>query len=277
MHIKTIVDVKQRKTWDVALWELHKKIFKNPKLTKKIFIQTVVDPDQNTRSTKIDLFFKNENLLNQETLVGYCAYHIHNKEYKQRPIAILKAEAGLLKEYRGQSSTFSNVLKEAIVFKMKHPNEEFYLFEMLINPSSFHLLSKYVKTIYPKPNQETPPELENLMKELVRLSGMPTVGEEDLRVDFGLYTIESAEDKTKWEEKKLECPDVNLFLEKNPTYSEGHGLATLVPITCENLAAATWNYTSYKRTSFFNEIKRIQEDVNHSPADDILYNQLLTP
>jgi hypothetical protein len=111
----------------------------------------------------------------------------------------------------------------------------FYL-GSLVHPSSYSLFAKYFGEVWPRAEQETPPELLSFMDELATEFGLERVHPDNPLVrDVGWRTRESEMEREYW----LHCdkPSARYFVEANPGYSEGHGLVTVVPLTVGNMTS----------------------------------------
>ncbi len=173
--------------------------------------------------------------------VGYCGIHLMDIPETENDYSVIRAETGILREYRGSGETLRFCLSEAFKLKLRHPSQPLFLFCTLVHPSSFHLLQRHFFRIFPRPDQETPPQTATMMQWLADYFDEKRIeGASPMVRDTGWITRDSEEEQAFW----ADCtqPDVRFFLEQNPAYGKGRGLVTLVPLTLPNLLVAAVIY-----------------------------------
>lgn len=210
------------------LYEVHRRIFSGVSARK--FHDHVIEPPADT--TRIRLF-----LAADDAIIGYCAIHRYWRWVQRRRVIVLRAEAGLMPEYRGRGATYTFGIIRAVREKLTHPATPVYYLGTLVHPSSYHLFCKYFPRVYPHPGIETPPKLMDIARELIDSFPDPAVAASDPFVrDVGWTTIETPQETTL--NRRRDRPDVAFFRGRNPGYTQGHGLVVIVPITIGNVAAA---------------------------------------
>ena len=215
----------ERATLSQELFRLNQRIFAGVEL--KEFERLVINPS--ARWTRIHIMRNGDG-----EAVGYCAVHLFDIVLSDRAYAVFRAQAGILRPYRGEGSTFAFGFREAIRYKLLHPLERVYFFSTPIHPSSFHLLSRHFREIYPTYRTQTPPAIQALMGQLAAAFGeRPVKATAPEILQVGWITHDSAEETAFWQTQSN--PDIQFFLNVNPGYRQGHGLRTLVPLTLGNL------------------------------------------
>ncbi len=216
----------QRDAFLRDLYRVHDKIFSGVSMEQ--FTYYIVRPA--AARTRIQIY-RNET----SEIVGYCAMHIFERRSKWRCRAILRAEAGLLPDYRGSASTLWFAAKEAFRYKLVHPLRSIVFFAMPVHPSSFHLLSRFFWRCYPFPQRQIPKRWQGLLLALAETSGVEAVDESDPLIRrVGWITRDRQTDIENWRKSPFE--DVRYYLSRNPLYSEGNGLAMIAPLSAGNLA-----------------------------------------
>jgi hypothetical protein len=187
--------------------------------------------------TRIQLY-RNE----RGSLVGYCAIHLfEHSGPRRKKMVVLRAEAGLLPAYRGSASTLWFGAKEAFRYKLRHPWRPVVFFAMPVHPSSFHLISRYFWRCYPFPGRNIPKRWNGLLDDLARTSGVDAVDENDILIrHVGWITRDSETDMQNWRNSSFE--DVIYYLNRNPGYSKGNGLAVIAPLSASNLLVSVLLY-----------------------------------
>lgn len=210
------------------LYSVHQKIFAG--VSAKEFHRHVIEPP--SEATSIQLYCAAD-----QSVIGYCAVHRYRRQIHGRHAIVIRAEAGLLPEYRGRGATYGFGIVRALIEKLSQPFTRVYYLGTLVHPSSYHLFCKYFRRVYPHPDIETPADIQEIARQLIESFPDPAVLPEDPFVrDVGWVTIESPQEKHLNE--RLDPPDVQFFKSRNPGFSQGHGLVVLIPITFLNLKGA---------------------------------------
>ena len=218
----------ERHTLSQRLYSVHQKIFAG--VSAEEFHRHVIEPP--AEATSIQLYCAAD-----QSVIGYCAVHRYRREIHGRNAIVIRAEAGLLPEYRGRGATYGFGILRTMIEKLSHPFARVYYLGTLVHPSSYHLFCKYFRRVYPHPDIETPADIREIARRLIESFPDPAVRPEDPFVrDVGWVTIESPQEKhlNEW----LDPPDVQFFKSCNPGFSQGHGLVVLIPITLLNLTGA---------------------------------------
>ena len=210
------------------LYAVHCRIFSG--VTYDQFVSHVIEPPAET--TVIQLFVSAG-----EDIIGYCAVHRYRRTVAGREALVLRAEAGLLPDYRGRGATYGFGIQRAIAEKLRHPTTPIYYLGTLVHASSYHLFCKYFPVLFPSPSQDHTAQDEAIAIELAESFADPAVTPDDPLVrEVGWITIETQG------ERKLNTrddrPDVVFFKARNPGYIKGHGLVVVVPITFGNVLVA---------------------------------------
>jgi hypothetical protein len=217
------------------LYRVHQQIFDG--VSTESFVSYLARSD--ALRTRIQVY-RNE----MGEIVGYCAVHLFEREIDARTVGVIRAEAGLLPGYRGTSATLWFGGREALRYKALHPLRMTVLFATPVHPSSYHLLSRYLWRSYPYPGRDTPPWVQRLLEVLADTSGSDSADSEDpLLRDVGWITRESAEDRENW--RASPELDIQYYLQRNPNYDRGVGLAMIAPLFVGNLIMSAGQYLSH--------------------------------
>ncbi|WP_223427454.1 hypothetical protein [Tateyamaria pelophila] len=230
---RCVVDPAQLSELDRAelsrqLYAVNQRIFAG--VSAKEFHRHVVDASAD--STLIQLYFAADGQIK-----GYCAAHRFRRQVLGRNVIVLRAEAGLLPEYRGHSATYRFRMIRAVAEKLRHPFTSIYYVGTLVHTSSYAMACKNFSRVYPHPDHETPTVIQEVARELINSFSAPPVTETDPFVrNVGWVTIEAPHEKapSRLDDQRF----VQFFKERNPDYAKGHGLVVVVPITVGNIAVA---------------------------------------
>ncbi|MFC6639301.1 hypothetical protein [Sulfitobacter sediminilitoris] len=164
------------------LYALNQKIFAG--VSPQDFENHVLDASAD--STLIQLFFAADG-----QFVGYCAAHRFWRQVLGRHVIVLRAEAGLLSEYRGHGATYRFRMIRSVAEKLRHPFTPIYYVGTLVHASSYDLACQNFPQVYPHPDRETPEVIQEVAREVINSFPAPPVSEADPFVrDVGWTTIE---------------------------------------------------------------------------------------
>lgn len=208
-----------------SLYLLHSRIFDG--VERKSFVSYVVDSPADW--TRIRVY---KNRMNE--WVGYCAVHRFDARVFDRSCVIFRAEAGILREYRGRSQTLWFGFSEAIKYRIRHPFCALYYLGSFVHPSVLYMFSRYFGEYYPRADTPIPARIKDFMLELANIFHIEAVEGQDVLVrQVGWITRESTEDRRFWQNHTH--PMVKFYIKTNPEYTSGNGLLTLVPLTSRNI------------------------------------------
>ncbi|ATB37411.1 hypothetical protein CYFUS_002833 [Cystobacter fuscus] len=207
------------------LYAVHQQIFDG--VDREAFAHYVVE--SKAEHTWI-LVHKNE----EGALVGYFAMHLFEKQLGGEPLAVFRAEAGSLRAYRGGNVNARFFVTRVARYVLRHPGRRVLYLGSLVHPSSYSLFASHCAEVWPRREQETPPELLSFMSALASEFGQEMVDPaRPLIRRVGWRTRESEMESEYW--KHCDKPGARYFIEANPGYGQGHGLVTVMPITPSNL------------------------------------------
>ena len=181
------------------------------------------------QATWIDVFRDDD-----DRAVGYLALHRFDLTHEGRSLAVFRAEAGMLRAYRGKTSIGSLLVTKILAYRLRYPTRAIFYFGSLVHPSSYHGIARFGVRMWPHPERRVPPAVESLMTRLGERFGLDAVDPaRPLVRDVGWITRDTDQERAYWE--RCSKPTARFFVEANPGYGLGHGLLTLVPLTLSNL------------------------------------------
>jgi hypothetical protein len=228
-----------------ALYAIHQQIFDG--VERELFVSSVIEPK--AEHTWIQVH-RNEG----GDIVGYFALHIHERRLNGVLTAVFRAQAGSLRAYRGGNITMRFGLALLLRYMLRHPGRRAYFLAQLVHPSSYALIAKYFGELWPRREVETPPELLAFMKELAHSFGMKQLDPaRPLVRNTGWRTHQTEVEREYWQH--CDKPAARFFLEANPTYGEGHGLVTMVPLSLSNVLHLSRTVGGHKLRQLINALK----------------------
>ncbi len=210
----------ERERFTDALYEAHERIFAG--VDRASFAAYVVDSP--AARTRIQVFRSGEQI------VGYAAFHAFESTVGGRPALVLRAEVGLLPEYRRGSRMGWFLARECIRSIMHNPGRTVWGLSCATNPATYRTLAKHTDQVWPHWEQPTPDHIQQLMTELAEQFQLRSVDEDRPGVyHVGWQTRQSEQEALGWE--KCQHPASKLYIDRNPDYADGQGLLLLVPLT----------------------------------------------
>ncbi|HEX8699868.1 MAG TPA: cyclic nucleotide-binding domain-containing protein [Myxococcaceae bacterium] len=226
----------QREQLTDALYAVHQHIFAG--VERPLFVRFVME--SKAEHTWIQVH-RNE----EGAIVGYFALHIFERMLGGKLTAVFRAQAGSLRAYRGGNITMRCALGLALRYLLRHPGRPAFYWGPVIHPSSYALFAKYFGEVWPRRGAEIPPELLAFMGELAGEFRMAQVDPaRPLVRQTGWRTYDTEAEREYW--RQCEKPEARYFLEVNPTYTEGHGLVMMVPLTASNVAHVIRTVVAHK-------------------------------
>lgn len=181
-------------------------------------------------------------------IAGYIAAHAFRRKLGDELVTINRAEAGLRRPYRGNGSPASFLFSWLLKKRWEFPGAQYYL-GCLVHPSSYAGFARAAATLWPAPGVDLPDDLRALMLDLAEEFHLPAVDpQRPLVRQVGWITRDTEVERHYWQSCDLPAP--RFYVEQNPTYGQGHGLLTLVPLDAASLTRATvnWGATRLKKT-----------------------------
>ncbi|WP_316653043.1 hypothetical protein [Ovoidimarina sediminis] len=176
-------------------------------------------------------------------LIGYCAFHRFVRDLDGDRVIVLRAEAGLLPQYRGKAIAHWFGMLGALREKLRHPFTRVIYLCTLVHPSSYRFFCKYFPTVFPRRGKEMSPEANEIAVALAESFEDPAVDpSKPLVRDVGWVTKKTLEHPAFLSDEGIN--DVHYFELLNPDYRRGHGLVVLVPVTIGNVGQAILKRTS---------------------------------
>ena len=165
----------------------------------------------------------------ERRIVGYSAIHVFEKQLRGRTAAVFRAEAGSLREYRGNSANIRIAISQLLRYRLAHPTRPIFYLGTLVHPSSYMFMAKYANVVWPNREQQLPLEIATFMADLAVAFGLEAVEPHNpLVVQVGWRTRDTEVERNYW--RSCNKPAARFFVYENPNYTEGQGLMTLVPL-----------------------------------------------
>ena len=177
----------ERKSLGQRLYAVHALVFSGS--SEQDFYKHVIDPPASR--TAVQIYRGKEG-----DLAGYCAIHSFERRLRGRHAVVLRAEAGLRRDYRGRGATHWFGMSQTFLEKLRHPFTPVYYFGTLVHPSSYRFFCKYFPRVYPHPRHGMPKAMKAIALELADSFQDPAVDPKDPLIrDVGWITIEASDER----------------------------------------------------------------------------------
>lgn len=170
-------------------------------------------------------------------IVGYVATHVFLVDAGGEAVAVLRSEAGLLREARGQTVAGRLLLTEALGMRLRHPRRRCCFLACPIHPASYFVLARTSPAVWPRPGVPTPSHVQSLMDGLdgALCLEAPTGSVGEVR-KVGWVTRQTPAEAASWAAHG--SPLVRYYHDQNPGYTDGAGLRVVAPIGLATVATA---------------------------------------
>lgn len=126
--------------------------------------------------TAIQLYFNA-----RQECVGYAALLGDEFEHEGKPWTVFRAITALLPEYRGRQSVMGFYLSEITRYALRNPRRRVFFFTPVVHISSYRVLARHAREMYPLPGRPVPADVMELMQRLgARYNLAPIEGEHPL-------------------------------------------------------------------------------------------------
>jgi hypothetical protein len=99
-------------------------------------------------------------------IVGYFAVHVFEKTLRGAPTAVFRMEAGMLREYRGNSANARFGIAQLLRCWLAHPRRPIYYLGTLVHPSSYLGWVKHAGQVWPSHTAPLPADIAAFLAEL---------------------------------------------------------------------------------------------------------------
>jgi hypothetical protein len=199
-------------------------------VSRDSFQKYVITPD--TAKTKIFLLHSAAG-----EIAGYFTFQVYrvpvSRKSRKHKVYVFRGETGILKQFRGKVRYIRPLMREIFRFLLTHGWPEAYLVAAPIHPTPYCILQRSIHELYPRPAQETPEPIGQLMAQLSDTLRMQRPEGATHHVKDVGWIVKDCERKHRIM-LRSKAADVQFFLEQNPGYREGHGLMILAPATLRN-------------------------------------------
>lgn len=208
-----------REAFTAELFAAHCRIFAG--VDRATFAAYVVDSP--AERTRIQVF------RDEGEIVGYAAFHAFEREHEGRPCLVLRTEVGLLPAYRRGTRMGGFLVREVMGVLLRNPGRAVYGLSCATNPASYRALTRDCDRVWPHWERPTPPATAALMTSLAERFGLePVEGACPGVYHVGWKTLQDEHERRQW--RACSHPASQLYVQRNPGYSEGHGMLILIEL-----------------------------------------------
>lgn len=223
------LDVTDRDAFADELYDVHCRIFDG--VGRDAFMRYVIDSP--ARRTRLKVL-REQGESGPGRIVGYAAFHMFECTVPRRRCFVIRGEVGMLPEYRRGSLMGSFMLRETIAARLRHPTAPMYSLICSTNPASYRTVTRYSDRVWPHWERPTPPSIASLMRTLAKYFHLePVAGATEGVYDVGWRPRHDAREDHGL--RNSDHPSMRFYVERNPGFSEGHGMLSLVSLDLRSL------------------------------------------
>jgi hypothetical protein len=186
--------------------------------------------------TTIQLYFDEA-----DRCVGYACLLCDELDHEGEPWTVFRAMTGLLPAYRKRQSVLGFYIATITAYLLRNPRRRTFFFTPIVHISSYRLVARHAREMYPHPEQPVPPSIAEIMQWLgARYACTPVEGEHPLVCRRSVWVRGTQGAKAS----RLEQGDAfdRFFHQLNPRFSEGLCVMTLAPVTLRQVLTAALRY-----------------------------------
>jgi hypothetical protein len=208
---------------------LNQRIFEGPGIQA---VTEVIAKGLQGRTT-VQLYFNA-----QHQCVGYAALLGDEFEHEGKPWTVFRAMTGLLPEYRGRQSVLGFYLSELTAYALRNPSRRVFFFTPVVHISSYRVLARHAREMYPMPGRPVPAGVMELMQRLgARYNLAPIEGEHPLVRRRQLW-VRGSQGRSGATGDAFD----QFFRAINPRSGEGLCVMTLAPISIGQVSFGAARY-----------------------------------
>jgi hypothetical protein len=173
--------------------------------------------------------------------VGYASLLGDEFDHEGEQWTVFRAMTGLLPEYRKRQSVMGFYITTVAAYLLRNPRRRTFFFTPVVHVSSYRLVARHAREMYPHPEQPVPVRISELMKRLgARYACNPVEGEHPLVCRRAVWVRGTQGQKAL----RLDQGDAfdRFFHQLNPRFSEGLCVMTLAPVTLRQVLTAALRY-----------------------------------
>lgn len=169
---------------------------------------------------------------------GYAALHVFHQAHVGRPMIIVRMEIGATPAFRRCNFAAPFIMGHALRLAARYPGRPRYFFASFVHPSAYVSLCRHAPRVWPGPERCTPVVIEALMHSLERRFGLRGTGRGT--VDVGWIARGCGHRPAR------QSPEARFYLERNPGYTRGEGLVTVIDFGTPAVLRGSLDYLRHR-------------------------------
>lgn len=177
------------------------------------------------------------------TLQGFTslARYWHQHGGKQCQI-VYSGDTIIHKDFWGEQTLPETWIKLTGQFKREHPTLPLYWFLIVKGHRTYRYLSVFSKKYYPRHDEPTPENLQQLINELANKRFTRYYNPETGLIQFPESRGHLKSSISTVPDNALKRAEVQFFLKRNPGYADGDELVCITELSVDNLSRRARNY-----------------------------------
>ncbi|KTD59152.1 hypothetical protein Lsha_1848 [Legionella shakespearei DSM 23087] len=150
----------------------------------------------------------------------------------QKQVTTYSAYLYLSPHFKTSATVESVGLTEAIKYKLANPDEEIIYLAFANTPIAYEFIYQLSDTIYPKPNQNIPEKIIQVIEAFKKQNGWISTGPHPMVINSPLVPLRSQSAELIDEKSELN----GFYLSANPDFLQGHSLLVYMPLHLANIS-----------------------------------------
>lgn len=150
----------------------------------------------------------------------------------QKQITTYSAYIYLNPHFKTSATVESVGLSEAIKYKLTNPDEEIIYLAFANTPIAYEFIYQLSDTIYPKPNQNIPEKITQVIEAFTKQNGWISTGTHPMVINSPLVPLRSRSAELTDEKSELN----GFYLSTNPDFLQGNSILVYMPLHLANIS-----------------------------------------
>ena len=167
----------------------------------------------------------------KDDIAGFCRTMTQELLVGTKKVLSYTALVYLNSDYNPYPTTASLGLSQGIRYKLEHPEKEVVYVALANNPYAYNFFYQFVESFYPKPSQQVPEQILEVVEVLKAQNDWISTGGHPMIVNTPLVPTRSTLQDHATEESELE----EYYLSMNSDYMQGNALLLYIPLHLANI------------------------------------------
>lgn len=167
-----------------------------------------------------------------DQIAGFSRTYRQTLTIGKKQITTYSAYLYLSPHFKTSATVESVGLSEAIKYKLANPDEEIIYLAFANTPIAYEFIYQLSDTIYPKPNQNIPEKITQVIEAFKKQNGWISTGTHPMVINSPLVPLRSCSAELTDENSELN----GFYLSKNPDFLQGNSILVYMPLHLANIS-----------------------------------------